>query len=155
MLNVITLVGRLTREPDLRRNPTTGNSIGAFTIAVDDGRKGPNGERQTLFIDCSVFGPQADTLVKYFHKGNLIATYGRLVTRQYTNKQGQLVTAFQVNCDRIEFVESAAKMNGTAEVPDTAPVPGFSQVTPASEKPASSSSAPTSMDDFTTDDVPF
>ncbi len=125
MLNVITLVGRLTRDPEPRRT-NSGTTVGAFTIACDDGRKGPNGEKQTLYMDCSVFGPQADTLLKYWRKGNLIAVYGRLVSRRYENRQGATVTAYSINCDRIEFVESAAKMNGgtAAEAPVDS---GFSQ----------------------------
>ncbi|MBO5527817.1 MAG: single-stranded DNA-binding protein [Bacilli bacterium] len=147
MLNVITLVGRLTRDPELRRT-NSGTSVGAFTIAVDDSRKGPNGEKQTLFMDCTVFGAQADTLTKFFRKGNLIAISGRLVSRKYTNSQGVNVTAYSVNVDRLEFVESAAKMNGAAaEMPmDT----GFSsQVNNVSEKQNLDSI------DVTDDDLPF
>lgn len=147
MLNVITLVGRLTRDPELRRT-NNGTSVGAFTIAVDDGRKGPNGEKQTLFMDCSVFGPQADTLTKYWRKGNLIGVYGRLVSRKYTNSQGVNVTSYSVNCDRIEFVESAAKMGGGAEMPAAADT-GFSQVSPVSEKQNLETI------DFNEDDLPF
>ena len=146
MLNVITLVGRLTRDPELRRT-NSGTSVGAFTIAVDDGRKGPNGEKQTLFMDCTVFGPQADTLMKFWRKGNLIAVYGRLVSRKYTNNQGVNVTAYSINCDRIEFVESAAKQNGAAsEMPMDN---GFSQVNPVSDKQNLESI------DVTNDDLPF
>jgi len=146
MLNVITLVGRLTRDPELRRT-NSGTSVGAFTIACDDGRKGPNGEKQTLFMDCTVFGPQADTLMKFWRKGNLIGVYGRLVSRKYTNSQGVNATAYSVNCDRIEFVESAAKMNGAAaEMPVDQ---GFSQVNPVSEKQNLDSI------DVVDDDLPF
>ncbi len=148
MLNVITLVGRLTRDPELRRT-NSGTSVGAFTIAVDDGRKGPNGEKQTLFMDCTVFGPQADTLVKFFHKGNLIGVYGRLVSRKYVNNQGANVTAYSVNADRIEFVESAAKSgNSGAEVPTGES--GFaSQVNPVSDQKNLESI------DVIDDDLPF
>ena len=146
MLNVITLVGRLTRDPELRRT-NSGTSVGAFTVACDDGRKGPNGEKQTLFMDCTVFGPQADTLMKFWRKGNLIAVYGRLVSRKYTNAQGVNVTAYSINCDRIEFVESAAKQNGAAsEMPVDN---GFSQVNPVSDKQNLESI------DVTNDDLPF
>lgn len=146
MLNVITLVGRLTRDPELRRT-NSGTSVGAFTIAVDDGRKGPNGEKQTLFMDCTIFGNQADTLTKFFRKGNLIGVYGRLVSRKYVNSQGANVTAYSVNCDRIEFVESAAKMGASSDMP--AMDNGFSQVTPVSEKQNTESI------DLTDDDLPF
>jgi len=146
MLNCITLVGRLTRDPELRRT-NSGTSVGAFTIAVDDGRKGPNGEKQTLFMDCTIFGAQADTLMKFFRKGNLIGAYGRLVSRKYVNSQGANVTAYSVNCDRIEFVESAAKMGAPADMP--AANDGFSQVNPVSEKQNTESI------DLTDDDLPF
>lgn len=111
MLNVITLVGRLTRDPELRQTQS-GNAIGSFTIACDDGRKGPNGEKQTLFIDCSLFGQQTDTLIKFFKKGSVIAVYGRLVSRKYVNKEGVTVTSYSVNCDRIEFNDFAKKEEG-------------------------------------------
>lgn len=146
MLNVITLVGRLTRDPELRRT-NSGTSVGAFTIACDDGRKVPNGEKQTLFMDCTVFGPQADTLMKFWRKGNMIGVYGRLVSRKYVNAQGSNITAYSINCDRIEFVESAAKQNGA---PSEMPMdPGFSQVNPVSEKQNVESL------DVTDDDLPF
>ena len=113
MLNVITMVGRLTRDPELRKT-NSGNQVGGFTIACDDGRKGPNGEKQTLFMDCNIFGAQSDTLVKFFRKGNLIGVTGRLTSRKYTNSQGVNVTAYNIICDHIEFIESSAKMNETA-----------------------------------------
>jgi len=113
MLNVITMVGRLTRDPEIRRT-NSGTSVGGFTIACDDGRKGPNGEKQTLFMDCNIFGAQSDTLVKFFHKGNLIGVTGRLTSRKYTNSQGQNVTAYSIVCDHIEFIESTAQMNANS-----------------------------------------
>ena len=118
MLNVITLVGRLTRDPELRQSQS-GTPIGNFTIACDEGRKSPNGEKQTLFIDCAVFGPQSDTLIKFFHKGNIIAVSGRLVSRKYVNAQGVNVTAYTVNCDRIEFNDFGKKEEGQATAPQS------------------------------------
>ena len=112
MLNVITLVGRLTRDPELRKT-NSGTQGGFFTIACDDGRKNANGEKEVLFMDCAIFGAQADVLAKYFQKGSLIGVYGRLTSRKYTNKQGAVVTAYNVVCDRIEFVES--KKDGEAQ----------------------------------------
>ena len=112
MLNSISLVGRLTRDPEARRT-NAGTPVGNFTIACDDGRKNANGEKQTLFMDCSLFGGQVDTLVKFFRKGNLIGLCGRLVSRKYTNSQGVNVTAYYINVDHIEFVESTAQMNAS------------------------------------------
>lgn len=104
MLNVITLVGRLVSDPELRKTQS-GTAVGSFRIACDD-RKGPNGEKQTLFMDCTVFANQADFLVKYFRKGSLIGTYGKLASRKYTDKNGIVRDAYSVLCDRIEFVEA-------------------------------------------------
>ena len=106
MLNVITMVGRLTRDPELRRT-NSGTSVGAFTIACDDSRKGPNGEKQAVFIDCTLFGKQSETLVKFFKKGNLIGITGHLSQRKYVNRQNVEVRATEIIVDRIEFVDSA------------------------------------------------
>lgn len=113
MLNVITMVGRLTRDPELRKT-NSGTQVGGFTIACDDGRKGPNGEKQTIFMDCNIFGNQSDTLVKFFRKGNLIGVSGRLTSRKYVNKEGVNVTAYSIICDHIEFIESSEKMKESA-----------------------------------------
>lgn len=112
MLNTISLVGRLTRDPEARQTQS-GNTIGAFTVAVD-GRKNADGTKEVLFMDCDVFGPQADTLLKYWRKGNLISLSGRLCSRKYVNKDGISVTAYSVRCDHIDFVESTAQMGASA-----------------------------------------
>lgn len=123
MLNSIALVGRLTRDPELRQT-NSGTSIGGFTIACD-GRKNQDGTKEVLFMDCDVFGAQSDTLVKFFHKGNLIAVTGRLMQRKYVNKDGANVTAYSVHCDHIDFVESSAQMqasaSGNAQQPSAQP----------------------------------
>ena len=67
MVNNVVLVGRLTRDPELRKT-TSGMSVASFTIAVDDSRKGPNGEKVTIFMPVSLFGKGADTVVNLFEK---------------------------------------------------------------------------------------
>ena len=149
MLNVITMVGRLTRDPELRRT-NSGTSVGAFTIACDDGRKGPNGERQTVFIDCSLFGKQAETLVKFFKKGSLIGIVGRLTQRKYVNRDNVQVTRTEITVERIEFVEPAKDRDDSgfaADYPgDNGPT---SQVSPVAE------SQNVDAIDVTDDDLPF
>ena len=149
MLNVITMVGRLTRDPELRRSANE-RSIGNFTIACDNG-KSSDGQRQTIFMDCTVFGPQADTLVKYFRKGSLIGVYGRLVSRKYINRQNVEVVAYSINADRIEFVEPASKNPATAGFTPDMPIGDgpTSQVNPATEKQNVEGI------DVTDDDLPF
>ena len=85
MVNNVVLVGRLTRDPELRRT-TSGLSVASFTIAVDDSRKGPNGEKVTVFMPVSIFGKSADTVVKFTRKGNLVGVIGRLTQRKYTRR---------------------------------------------------------------------
>lgn len=149
MLNVVTMVGRLTRDPELRRT-NSGTSVGSFTLACDDGRKGPNGERQTVFIDCSLFGKQAETLVKFFRKGNLIGITGRLTQRKFTNRDNVQVTRTEINVDRIEFVEPAKERDDSGFASDYMGDNGpTSQVNPVAE------SKNVDAIDVTDDDLPF
>ena len=146
MLNVITMVGRLVRDPELRRT-NAGTAVGAFTIACDDSRKGPNGEKQTVFIDCTLFGKQAETLAKFFKKGSLIGLTGRLSQRKYLNRQNVEVKATEIVVDRIEFVDSA-KERGLDNS-------GFvSDVPPADNEPSSEGKNLDAID-VVDDDLPF
>ena len=121
MLNVITLVGRLTRDPELRKT-NSGTSVSAFTLAVDNG-KAANGDKATLFMDCNAFGNQADTVCKFVRKGHLLGVNGRLVSRKYTNKEGVNVTAFSVEVNRVELMEPKANTNSEGEGTETAQQP--------------------------------
>ena len=112
MLNNVTLVGRLTRDPEIRQT-NNGTSVGNFTIANDYGVL--NGEKQTLFINVSLFGKQTETLAKFFAKGNLIGVTGRLTQRKYTNRDGVEVTATEIHAERIEFVDSKSSQEGNKE----------------------------------------
>lgn len=104
MLNCITMVGRLVADPELRKT-NSGTDVGSFRLACDD-RPGPNGEKQAVFINCSVFGKGAEILGKFFAKGNLIGVVGRLTQRKYTNKDNVEVTSTEILVNQIEFVES-------------------------------------------------
>ena len=86
MVNNVVLVGRLTRDPELRKT-STGMGVASFTIACDDSRKGPNGEKVTIFMNVSVFGNSADTVVKFTRKGSLVGVVGRLTQRKYTRRK--------------------------------------------------------------------
>ena len=151
MLNNVTMIGRLTRDPEIRRT-TSGTTVGAFTIACDDGRKGPNGERQTVFMDCTLFGKQVETtLSKFFKKGNLIGIIGRLSQRKYTNRDNIQVTRTEIIVDRIEFVEPASAR---------ADASGYNPDMPANDLPASqidpvAESRNVDAIDVVDDDLPF
>ncbi len=151
MLNNVTMIGRLTRDPEIRRT-NSGTSVGAFTIACDDGRKGPNGERQTVFMDCSLFGKQVETtLMKFFKKGNLIGIVGRLSQRKYTNRDNVQVTRTEIIVDRIEFVEPASARSDNNGFMADVPSPDLpsSQVDPVAD------SRNVDAIDVVDDDLPF
>ena len=126
MLNRVILIGRLTRDPELRK--TASNlSFASFTLAVDDSRKNPDGTKNTLFINCTIFRERADTLVKYTRKGSLISIEGKLQQRKYTNKAGVQVSTYEVIVDSFDFLDSKgsaqAEASGYVSQPEAAPAP--------------------------------
>jgi len=101
-LNSVVLIGRLTRNPELRATPT-GTSVTTITLAVDRSpAKGSN--QETDFIDCVFFGQTADAICKYLAKGKLVAVEGRIQTRTYETKDGQKRKAVEVFCQSIQFL---------------------------------------------------
>ena len=87
MLNNIAIMGRLTREPEIRRTQS-GTAVASFTIACERDFSN-NGEKETDFIDCVAWKNTADFIGKYFTKGNMIAVNGRLTTRRWQDKDGR------------------------------------------------------------------
>ena len=99
MLNHITIMGRLTRDPELRRTGT-GIAVASFTVAVDrdfSGRDG--GERETDFIDCVAWRNSGEFVSKYFTKGSMIVVSGRLQIRSWTDKEGNKRRTAEVVAD--------------------------------------------------------
>ncbi len=145
MLNRVILIGRLTRDAELRKT-ASGLSVASFTVAVDDKRKNPDGTSNTLFMNCTLFREAADTFVKYTHKGSLVSIEGRLQQRKYTNKAGVQVTVIETLVDGFDFLES--KNSSGASDTNTQPA-GFNQATPASD------SGNLDAIDIVEDDLPF
>ena len=112
MLNHVVLIGRLTRDPESRKT-NAGLTVVSFTVAVDDSFKGPNGEKNTLFMGCSIFGTKAENVAKFVRKGSLVAVSGRLNQRKYTNRDNQQVTVIETIADSVEFLEPKSA-NGAA-----------------------------------------
>lgn len=107
-MNRVTLIGRLTRDPDVRysQNSEQPMAIARYTLAVDR-RFNRNGNDQNAdFISCVAFGRQGEFAEKYLHKGTKIAVMGRIQTGSYTNKEGQRVYTTDVVVEDHEFVES-------------------------------------------------
>ena len=106
MLNHITIMGRLTRDPELRRTGS-GIAVASFTVAVDrdfGGRDG--GEKETDFIDCVAWRQTGEFVSKYFTKGRMIVVSGRLQIRSWTDKDGNKRRTAEVVADNCYFGDS-------------------------------------------------
>ncbi len=104
MLNRAVLVGRLTKDPELRSAPN-GVNVGTFTLAVNRTFTNAQGEREADFINVVVFKKQAENVKNYLSKGSLAGVDGRLQTRSYENKVGQRVFVTEVVADSVQFLE--------------------------------------------------
>lgn len=104
MLNHITLMGRLTKEPELRTTQS-GVNVASFTVAVDrDYQSG--GEKQTDFIECVAWRGTGEFVSKYFHKGSMIVVSGKLQSRKWQDREGNNRVNWEVNADSVYFGES-------------------------------------------------
>ena len=106
MLNHIVIMGRLTRDPELRRTGS-GIAVASFSVAVDrDFGKNENGEKETDFIDCVAWRNTAEFVSKYATKGRMVAVSGRLQIRSWTDKDGNKRRAAEIVADNVYFGDS-------------------------------------------------
>ena len=160
MLNKIILMGRLTRDPELRRTES-GTAVCSFSIAVDRDFKSKNGEKETDFIDIVSWRATAEFVSKYFQKGSLIAIEGSLQTRQYQDKNGNNRTAVEVVANNINFAGPKSSNAGGGANYQNNSAPAYQNAAPA--RPAAVEAAPSysagNADDFAviddSDDLPF
>lgn len=104
MLNNVCLVGRMTRDAELRYTPNN-QAVATFSLAVNRNFKGQNGEREADFINCVIWRQQAENLANRAKKGALISVTGRIQTRNYENQQGQRVYVTEVVADSFQLLE--------------------------------------------------
>ena len=133
MLNHITIMGRLTRDPELRRTGS-GIAVASFTVAVDrDFASRESGERETDFIDCVAWRQTGEFVSKYFTKGRMAVVSGRLQIRSWTDKDGNKRRTAEVVADNVYFGDS--KRDGDSGSYGAAPAaPAYSApVSPASD----------------------
>ena len=104
MVNRVVLVGRLVKDPELRKT-NSDISFATFTLAVDNRVKESDGTRGTIFIDCRVFRDQADSLVKNTRKGSKIAIDGSLNQRNFERRDGTKGKAIEIVVDSVTFLE--------------------------------------------------
>lgn len=141
MLNIIAIMGRLVRDPEMRQT-TTGKNVTSFRVAVDRGSKDANGQNQADFFDVVAWSKTAEFVCKYFQKGSLIAIDGRLQSRNYQDKSGNNRTAIEIVASNVHFASPKNQSASTRE-PDVAPPPA----------PAASLDSYAPIDD--TGDLPF
>ena len=113
MLNHITIMGRLTRDPELRRTGS-GVAVASFTVAVDrDFGNRDNGERETDFIDCVAWRQTGEFVSKYFTKGRMAVVSGRLQIRNWNDKEGNKRRTAEIVADNVYFGDSKRDEGGS------------------------------------------
>jgi len=116
-MNRVELVGRLTRDPELRTT-TSGISVASFTVAINRQYTAQNGEREADFINCRIWRNQAENLAKYCHKGDLIGVEGSIRTSSYDGQDGNKRYVTEVSADRVEFLTPKGGNNsGYSNIP--------------------------------------
>ena len=112
MINNVVLVGRLTRDPDLRYT-SSGVAVATFSLAVNRNFTSQNGERETDFINCVIWRKPAETLANYARKGTLIGLTGRIQTRNYDAQDGTKRYVTEVIVDNVSFLGSRSANNSS------------------------------------------
>ncbi|MGM0122657.1 single-stranded DNA-binding protein [Enterococcus sp. AZ194] len=105
MINNVVLVGRLTKDPDLRYT-ASGTAVATFTLAVNRNFTNQSGNREADFINCVIWRKSAETMANYARKGTLLGVTGRIQTRSYDNQQGQKVYVTEVIAENFQLLES-------------------------------------------------
>jgi len=141
MINRVVLVGRLTRDPELR-STQSGISVARFTLACDRPFTGQDGKREADFIDCVVWRKQADNVAKYLSKGKLAGVEGRLQISSYKDKDQQTRYRAEVVSDSVRFLESKGSSGSSS----------YEQNEPTAHHDPFSSGGNMNLED---DDLPF
>ncbi|HEM2744606.1 single-stranded DNA-binding protein [Streptococcus suis] len=124
MINNVTLIGRLTRDVELRYTPNN-VAVGALTLAVNRNFKNASGDREADFINCVIWNKQAENLANWTKKGYLIAITGRIQTRSYDNQQGQRVYVTEVVAESFQVLEKRDNTANYSSIDEQMP-PGIS-----------------------------
>jgi len=115
MINRVVLVGRLTKDVEVRKTPSN-LSVASFTVACDRrGARGQDGQQQADFINCVAWRQTADFLGQYARKGALVGVDGRIQTRSYDNRDGQKVYVTEVLADSVQLLESRAQSEARSQ----------------------------------------
>ena len=146
MINNVTLVGRLTKDVELKYTPAN-QAVAQFTLAVNRTFKNANGERESDFINCVIWRKSAENFANWVKKGALIGITGRIQTRNYENQQGQRVYITEVIAENFQMLESRSQQHGQQQAKQKSSTPNFG--------PDSDPFSSDSPMDLNSDDLPF
>lgn len=159
MINNVVLVGRMTRDAELRYTQSN-QAVATFTLALNRNFKNQNGERETDFINCVIWRQQAENLANWAKKGALIGITGVIQTRNYENQQGQRVYVTEVIANSFQLLESRNSQNqsgnfqtgNSSNYGNTNSMPNFSR---EAEQTSFFRGNTTNPMDISDDDLPF
>jgi len=152
MINRTVLVGRLTRDPELKRTANDA-AVVSFTLAVNRQFTNSQGEREADFINCVIWRKAAENFAKLVHKGSLVGIDGRLQTRNYENKQGNRVYVTEVVADNFSLLES--RKDNSNNNTNSNQSPSYNQSKNSSNSNSSSNSKPNMSDPFANNSKPI
>ena len=136
MLNTIILLGRLTKEPELRKSANSETSLANFDLAVDNPFTDKDGERGTSFFSVRCFRDTAENVCKHLHKGSKVAITGAIVQRNFIRQDGSKGSAYEVIADSVEFLDPKPSQEESENVQkDEQPQPKFDPMTGKPLKP--------------------
>jgi len=144
MINRTVLVGRLTKDPDLRYT-NSGTAVASFTLAVNRQFTNSDGEREADFINCVIWRKAAENFANFTHKGSLVGIDGRIQTRSYENQQGNKVYVTEVVVENFSLLEPKSHS-------DQSPQDSKKKTPPANQDPFASNGKQIDIDE---DDLPF
>ena len=127
MLNVVAIMGRLTKDPELRYTPNN-VAVLSFTVACNRSYSKAGEERKADFIDVVAWRSTAEFISKYFSKGNQIAVQGSIQTRTYKDRDGGSRKAVEIVADNVHFVDSKKQQDTTPEPSDSDMPDGYAEV---------------------------
>lgn len=150
MLNVVCLMGRLGADPELRYTPSQ-IPVTSFSIAVDRTFQPKDQEKQTDWINIVAWRGTAEFITRYFHKGSMIAVQGSLQSKNYTDKQGNKRTSYEVVADNVFFGESKRDSGSSQNEHFESQIPQYDET-----KPAFSTAEPGDFEEIVGDEeLPF
>lgn len=116
-MNKVILIGRLTRDPELRFTAGSGTAVSTFTLAVDRTFKNKDGQKEADFINIVVWNKRAEVVANYLRKGSLVAVSGRIQTRSYEGNDGQKKYVTEVVADDFQFLDKKDSSGGASRIP--------------------------------------